>query len=48
MHEHIWHLQSRHSTSTGIVTYSRCACGVHTMTLRPLADHPQLTAIVRQ
>ena len=45
MHEHIWQVLSRHTTSTGTVTYSRCHCGAHAVTLRE--DAEGLLALVK-
>lgn len=34
-HEHRWTTDSTHPTSEGAVTYQRCACGEHRVTLTP-------------
>jgi hypothetical protein len=40
-HEHAWLVESRHSTSDGILLYVRCAeCGIRRMDLQPHSPLP--------
>lgn len=47
MHEHNWQTLSRHTTSTGTVTYSRCPCGAHTILLEDGSEN-LLAAVVER
>lgn len=41
LHEHGWRVDSRHSSSEGVIVYVRCAeCGAHRVDLQPHPDIP--------
>ena len=48
MHIHHWHVQSKHSTSSGTVTYSHCRCGARTMRLRGATEDLLTPAAVKK
>ncbi|MFJ9553321.1 hypothetical protein ACIRPH_05870 [Nocardiopsis sp. NPDC101807] len=44
-HEHLWSTESDHTTSEGVVSYQRCACGERRVTLVPVVRIVQARAV---